>query len=56
MSVRESIPVERPCGECGKSFTPAVLTWPDPKRDMCEECANALIRSMLAMPKKYEVK
>ena len=48
MSVRESIPVERPCGDCGAIFTPAVLTWPDPKRDKCAGCSDAFIRSMFA--------
>ncbi len=47
MSVKESIPVERPCGKCGKVFTPAILTWPDPTRDKCEACTDEFIRSML---------
>jgi hypothetical protein len=46
MSVREIIPTKRPCGNCSKVFTPAVLTWPDPKRDKCHDCATAFIQSM----------
>lgn len=51
MSVRVPIPAERPCGKCGAVFTPAVLTWPDPKRDMCMSCSEDFIRSMLAPTK-----
>jgi len=48
MSVRVPVPVDRPCGNCGKVFIPAVLTWPDPNRDLCEECADAFIQRMLS--------
>lgn len=51
MSVKESIPIERPCGDCSEVFTPAVLTWPDPKRDKCQDCESAFIKSMFIKPK-----